>query len=91
MGRHTASEIDGLGARDIDAIADILADKPYLMGERQCGADAAVFPLIAHALCPHFETAMRTHTEHKPHLVAYSNRLMLQYFPNFATPPGERA
>jgi len=84
MGRHTAAEMDALAARDIDAIADVLADKPYLMRDRPCGADATIFPMMAHALCPHFETAIRTCAERHPNLVAYNDRLMKQYFPDFA-------
>ncbi len=44
MGRHTTAEMDALATRDIDALADVLGDKPYLMGDRPCGADAAIFP-----------------------------------------------
>jgi glutathione S-transferase len=91
MGRHTIPEMDELAARDIDAIADVLADKPYLMGAAPCGADAAVFPFMAHALCPLFATAIRTRTELRANLVAYRDRLMRQYFPDFAAPEGAGA
>jgi glutathione S-transferase len=84
MGRHTAAEMEQIAARDINAIADVLADKPYLMGDRPCGADATVFPFMAHALCPLFDTAIRTCAEQRPNLVAYRDRLMKQYFPDFA-------
>jgi glutathione S-transferase len=83
MGRHTIAEMEELAARDIDAIADVLADKPYLMGAAPCGADATVFPFVAHALCPLFDTAIRTRVEQRPNLVAYRDRLMQQYFPDF--------
>jgi glutathione S-transferase len=85
MGRHTAAEMQALAASDLDALADFLADKPYLMGDEPCGADAAVFPMVAHGLCPFFENGLRTYAEGKPNLVAYSNRLMAQYFPAFAS------
>jgi glutathione S-transferase len=85
MGRHTTAEMEALAVRDIDALADVLADKAYLMGERPCGADAAIFPMMAHALCPHFATAIRTRAKQKPNLVAYTDRLMAQYFPDFAS------
>lgn len=91
MGRHTVPEMEELAVRDIDAIADVLADKAYLMGERPCGADAAVFPMIAHALCPLFDTAVRSRTERHPNLVAYNARLMAQYFPAFAPQAPVRA
>jgi glutathione S-transferase len=84
MGRHTLEEMEQLAVRDIDALADVLAGKPYLMGDRPYGADATVFPFMAHALCPLFETAIRTRAEQKPNLVAYTDRLMAQYFPAFA-------
>jgi len=84
MGRHTMAEMDQLVAPDIEAIADFLAEKPYLMGEAPSGVDATVFPFMAHALCPLFETAIRTCTGRRSNLVAYRNRLMAQYFPDFA-------
>jgi glutathione S-transferase len=83
MGRHTVAEMDQLAVRDIDAIADFLGDKAYLMGGRPCGADASIFPFVAHALCPLFATAIRTRAEQKSNLVAYRDRLMAQYFPVF--------
>ena len=85
MGRLTIPEMEELAGRDIDAIADILlGDKPYLMGAAPSAVDATVFPFIAHALCPLFETGIRTRTERRANLVAYSDRLMQQYFPAFA-------
>jgi glutathione S-transferase len=84
MGRHTTAEMERLAARDIGAIADYLADKPYLMGEAPSGADATVFPFMAHALCPLFDTAILTCAGQRPNLVAYRDRLMKQYFPDFA-------
>lgn len=84
MGRHTIAEMEALAAPDLDAVADVLRDTPYLMGDKPCGADASVFSMIAHGLCPHFENGLRTHAEQRAHLVAYRDRLMAQYFPDFA-------
>jgi glutathione S-transferase len=83
MGRHTIAEMERLAAPDLDAVADVLGDKPYLMGDKPCGADAGVFPMIAHGLCPHFDNGLRSHAEQRPNLVAYGDRLMAQYFPDF--------
>ncbi len=84
MGRHTIAEMERLAFRDIDALADFLGDKPYLMGAKPCGADAAVFPMIAHGLCPLFKTGIRTYAEQKRNLVDYTDRLMAQYFSDFS-------
>ena len=86
MGRHTVPEMEALAVRDIDAIANILGDKPYLMGAAATAGYASVFPMIAHALCPLFDTGIRRRTERRPNLVAYNARLMAQYFPAFAAP-----
>lgn len=91
MGRHTVAEMEQLAARDIDAIADFLADKSYLMGEVPCGADATVFPFMAHALCPLFETAILTCAELQPNLVAYRDRMMEQYYPGWVQAEGKAA
>jgi hypothetical protein len=37
-------------------------------------------PLLAHALCPLFDTEIRTRAELRPDLVAYRDRMMKQYF-----------
>ena len=91
MGRHTIAEMEQLAARDIGAIADFLADKLYLMGEAPSGADATVFPFVAHALCPLFETAILNCAERRANLVAYRDRMMLQYCPDLARLDGKVA
>lgn len=91
MGRHSEDEIAQLAARDLGAIADFLADKPYLMGSTPCGADAAVFAFLAGALAPCFRTPIRFAAELQPNLVAYRDRLMEQYFPDFAARPAASA
>lgn len=84
MGRHTEEEIAELATRDLVALADFLADKPYLMGEKPCAADATVFAMVAAALAPCFKTPIRIAAELQPNLVAYRDRLMAQYFPELA-------
>ena len=85
IGRHTEEEIVELAARDLTALADFLDDKPYLMGDKPCGADAAVFGMVAGALSTCFVTPIRTTAELQPNLVAYRDRLMQKYFPAFET------
>jgi glutathione S-transferase len=84
LGRHSVAEISLLGKRDLDALAGILGDKPYLMGAQRCGADATVFAFVAGVLCPHFDSPLRTHAQQHGNLVAYSNRLMRELYPELA-------
>lgn len=87
LGRHTDAERTELAARDLAAISDFLADKPCLMGEQPCGADASVFAMVASCFPTCFATPVRSAAESHPNLVAYRDRLMGQYFPAFANGP----
>jgi glutathione S-transferase len=87
MGRHSKAQIEGLARRDLDAIAGILGDKPYLMGAEPCGADATVFGAAAACLCEIFDTPVRTAAESHANLVAYRNRMMKRFYPEFRAGP----
>ena len=80
MGRHSAAEIDALGMRDIEALSTLIGDKPYLFGDKPCGADATVFAFAASALSPMAELAIRDAALAKPNLVAYRDRMMQTVF-----------
>ncbi len=84
MGRHTKAEIADLAIRDLDALAVILGDKPFLMGDRPCGADASVFGCFSCVLAPACTSPIRTAAEGHANLVAYRDRLLSLYFPDFA-------
>jgi glutathione S-transferase len=82
FGRHTPAEQDKLAIADVQALAILVGDKPYLMGDRPCGADAAVFAFVEGILTPVFETAIRTEAEKHQNLVRYRDRILRQYFPD---------
>lgn len=84
IARHTPDEIVELGDRSLMALSALLADKPYLMGERPSGVDATMFGALAGILTPFFESALRRRAESYPNLVAYTDRLMRQYYPEHA-------
>ena len=84
IGRHTEMEITALGVRSLDALSVLLSDKPYLFGDRPCGADATVFAMLAGILTPWFDSELRRQAEDFPDLVRYVDRLMGQFYPGFA-------
>jgi glutathione S-transferase len=71
------------GGTAINSIADFLGDKPYLMGPKPCAADATVFSFVAGCLVSRFKCPIRAAVEQRPNLVAYRDRMMQQYFPDF--------
>lgn len=87
LARHTPAEREGLAIRDIDALAVLLGDKPFLMGDTPCGADATVFSSVASLLLAEFRTPLLAATRAHENLVAYRNRLMAAYFPELAESP----
>jgi glutathione S-transferase len=82
MGRHSPEEIVALGTRSIDATADFLGTKPFLMGSEPTGVDATVFAFIAGLLCPVFDTKLRTAAERRDNLRRYVGRMTVRFYPD---------
>jgi glutathione S-transferase len=84
LGRHSEQEIALLAAKDIAALSALLGDGPYLMGSEPCGADATAFGMIAGILTPFFDTPHRDAALAHLNLVAYRDRMMDRFYPDFA-------
>jgi len=87
FGRHTRAERDALAIADIHALASLLGDNAFLVGEKPCGADATVFAFVASFLTPVFDTRIRTAAERHPNLAAYNDRITRLYFSHSAVEP----
>jgi glutathione S-transferase len=83
IGRFSAAELAVLGTRDIEALAQLLGDKPFLMGEAPCAADAAVFAMLALLMDPATASPTRDAALAKRNLVAYRDRMMGRCVPEF--------
>jgi glutathione S-transferase len=83
IGRHSDLETVALGVRSLAAAAALLGDKPFLFGARPCGADATVFALLAATLTPFFDGELKRRAEGFGTLVAYVDRLMARFYPEF--------
>lgn len=86
-GRHALPEIVELGTRSLSALSMQLGWKPYLMGDRPCGADATVFGVLAGLLTPFFDSPLRDRASEFANLVAYVDRMMVRYYPEHAWQP----
>lgn len=84
FGRHSREEILRLGERALDAVAEVIGDSPYLMGGQPCGADASVFGMLAGVMSETFDTPLREHAAARPELLAYRDRCMQHWFPDFS-------
>lgn len=88
MGRHSHAEITLLASRALDALDLFIGDKPYLMGDESCGADAFVFAALAGTMTPFFDTPVRDEAIRRQRLVAYVSRMMDRFYPDFAWDAG---
>jgi glutathione S-transferase len=91
MGRHSTVEIVALAAHAIAATADYLGEKPFFMGAEPTGVDATMFSFVASALCPLFETPIRTAAERHENLRRYVGRMAARYYPEHGEIAGCRA
>ncbi|MDW5415786.1 glutathione S-transferase family protein [Iodobacter sp. CM08] len=82
---HKESDIIKLAKKDLDSLADFLADKPYLMGDQPCAADASVYAFMRSALCPLFDSATHQHAISKANLIAYCDRMTKEFYPEAHT------
>jgi glutathione S-transferase len=80
MGRHSREEILDIGKRDIDALADFLADKPYFMGEQPSSLDACAYAFLANLVWPPVESELKRQTQKYPQLEAYCQRMRSRYY-----------
>jgi glutathione S-transferase len=88
IGRHRPEEIHALGGRTINAIADFLGDKPFFMGREPTGIDATMFAFVCAALCPYFDSRVRSAAERRDNLRGYVGRMAARYYPGLTSVAG---
>jgi len=74
-GRHTYEEMTAIGKRDIDALAELLGDRPYLVGDKPRTVDATVFAFLDAGLSYPLDTPLKKHALSHANLVAYRKRI----------------
>ena len=84
VSRHAPKEILELGSRSIEALAELLGDKPYMMAERPTGVDAICFSMLAGLVTPFFDSPLCRRAETHANLCAYVDRMMARFYPKFA-------
>jgi glutathione S-transferase len=80
MRGHGAQEIYAIGCRDVTALADFLADKPYMLGEQPSSLDASAYAFLANLLWAPVDSPIRNHAQGLPKLDAYCRRMKARYY-----------
>jgi glutathione S-transferase len=89
LGRHDKADIAMLARRDIDALATLLGERLYLLGDSPSAADAFLFGIVTSILTPPFDNTLRAAMRRHANLVAYRDRLTRQFFPDVPRPEPE--
>jgi glutathione S-transferase len=74
-GRHAFDEAMAMGAADLDAIAELLGDKPYLLGEAPRVVDCALFGFLESVLGFPVDTPLRDRAAAHANLAAFRRRV----------------
>jgi len=80
MGRHSEDEIFAIGRRDVDALADFLTDKPFMLGDQPRSLDASAHAFLANLLWAPVDSPIQRHARARPTLEAYCQRMKARYY-----------
>lgn len=87
-GRHSDEQILSFAAADFVALATLLGDKPYLLGDRPTSVDATAYAfangLVSFTGC----AALKQVADQHPNLAAYVERMTAAYWPPGAMAKG---
>ena len=86
MGRHAVGQIHALGVADVDALAALLGDQAYFLGAKATSVDAVAAAFLANILMVPLETPIKAAAAGHANLVAYCQRMAVQYFPASHSP-----
>jgi len=80
IGLHSREEIHAIGRKDVGAIADFLADKPFLMGGSATEIDATAYGLLANILKAPIASPIKDEASGRSNLVSYVERIEQRFF-----------
>ena len=78
--RHSAEEVYRLARADLDALATVLGERPYALGETLRSVDASLYSFCAAILYAPLSNPLQTHLQSKANLVAYCDRLRTRFY-----------
>jgi glutathione S-transferase len=79
-GRHSLAEILDMGRADLDAVADILGDKPFVLGDTPRTVDATTFAFVENILHNTVRTPLTDHALSRKNLPAYVTRMKERFW-----------
>lgn len=79
-GRHAAEDVYALADADLTAVAELLGENPYFMGESPASVDATAYAFLALTLWTPVPPALEGAVKRHANLVAYCERMKARYY-----------
>ncbi len=73
--RHNREEVYALGMRDVDALAGLLGDRPYMLGDKPTSLDASAAGSLINILHAPLDTPLKAGAAKHANLVGYAERM----------------
>jgi len=80
IGRHEKDEIYALAISDVQTLAIVMGDKPFVMGDDPTLVDATVYAFLANALVDGVDSPLKAEIEKNPAFQAYVDRMTARFF-----------
>lgn len=81
MGLHSPEEIETIARRDLEALAGMLGDRDWFLGDSPTLVDATVFSLLANIRYVAFASPMKAMIDSHPNLAAHVDRFRARFYP----------
>jgi glutathione S-transferase len=82
IARHSRDEVLQIVAKDLQAIADALGDKPYFFGDKPATIDLIIYSVIGNMLKSHRTSPLVTAAEKHANLVRHFERMLKLFHEN---------
>lgn len=80
MGRHSKAEIEIIANNSIEAIATLLGNKDFIIGDQPCSLDATIYGFLAQTISCTADFFWAKHAKKHQNLVDYCQRIETIYF-----------
>jgi glutathione S-transferase len=80
IGIHSAQEIRSIGCRDMNALADVLGDRPFFFGSEPTSFDAVAYGFLANILEVPIESVVKEAGRRRANLLEYLARMRERYW-----------
>ncbi|XP_076468610.1 failed axon connections homolog [Babylonia areolata] len=83
MGRHSQQDVQQIARKDLTALSNYLGKKKFLMGDKACEEDCAVFGQLSQIYWQMPSSINTIFKDEFPQLVAYCERMKDTYWPDW--------